>query len=812
MKDKDYQSVLEKLTLEQKAALCSGKTFWLTKPIDEAGIPEVWLSDGPSGLRKERVTGGTNIMQTSEPATCFPGACATAASWDTELLEEIGDAVAKEAKALKVCTVLGPGVNIKRSPLCGRNFEYFSEDPYLAGHMGAAWVHGIQKNGIGTSLKHFAANNQEHLRMSIDTLVDERALREIYLPAFEHIVKTEQPATVMCSYNRLNGEYLSDSKLMLTDILRTEWGYKGIVVSDWGAVNNRVQGVKAGLDLEMPGNKGMNDAKIIEAVKNGELSEAELNTVVLRMIKFAIEMKEREDANSKVDLEANHRLARKAAAYSAVLLKNEAGVLPVKKTQSVAVIGKLASKLRYQGGGSSHINATKIVSFTDAMDEAGQDYAYADGYSLKGDGYSSKLIKEAVKTAKGKDIVLAFIGLTDAYESEGYDRSHINLPDSHNILIEELLKVNPNVVVVLSTGSPVKVRAWEGKVKAILNLYLGGQAGGAAAYDVLYGAVNPSGKLPETFPLRNHDNLVAKYFPMGPRSVEYRESVYVGYRYFSTVGKRVQYPFGFGLSYTTFEYSNLKLSSDKIKEGTPLTVTFTLKNTGAADGAEIAQLYVSDLESTIFRPKKELKGFKKVFLKAGEAKEVSIELDSRAFSYYNVLIHDWHIESGDFEIQVGASSEDVKLSAKVFVQSAKPDAPVPDYKQTAPFYYNLLDENGHRKKDVPDADFTALLKRPLVGNKPFTVGELTENNSVEQVAVSPVGRFLYKAGTFGAKIVAKSAENPEMIIESVKDMPLRSFAAMTGGIISFESLEGLVDMVNRKKGGFRKFMKGRKKK
>lgn len=810
MNDKDYKAILSQLSLEEKASLCSGSTFWLTQPVDGKGIPAVWVSDGPSGMRKEIVSGGTNIMQKSEPATCFPGACTTASSWDIELVEEIGKAIGEEAKALKVCTVLGPGVNIKRSPLCGRNFEYFSEDPLLAGHMGAAWVHGVQSVGVGTSLKHYAANNQEYLRMSIDSVIDERALREIYLSAFEHIVKTEQPTTIMCSYNRLNGKYLSDNKELLTDILRDEWGFKGIVMSDWGAVNDRVDGIEAGLDLEMPTNNGMNDRRIVQAVKDGKLSEEALDRVALRMIKFAIEHKAAEDVSFKVDLDKNHQIARKAAANSAVLLKNDDNALPLKKDQNIAVIGGLAKKLRYQGGGSSHIAATKIVSFTDALDNVGQAYEYADGYTFKGDGYSSKLIKEAVEVAKGKDAVLVFIGLTDAYESEGYDRTHINLPDSHNILVEEISKVNPNIIVALSCGSPVKVKAWDSKVKAIVNFYLGGQAGGEAAYDVLYGAVNPSGKLAETFPRHNRDNIVAKYFPMGPRNVQYRESVYVGYRYFDAANQRVQYPFGYGLSYTTFEYSDIKLSADKINEGENLSVSFTIKNTGKVAGAEVAQLYVADKQSTIFRPVKELKGFKKVYLEAGESKTVSIELDSRAFSYYNVLIKDWHIESGEFDILVGASSRDIKLSATVYVKSANSDAPIPDYREKAPFYYNPA-QNAKEERAIPHEQFEALLGRKLETNKVFKKGELTMNNSLKQCAVSPWGRSIYRLVKFGSKIVASSAENPEMITESVKDMPLRSTSAMTGGLITQRSLAGLVDMVNGKRGGFRRFIKGFKK-
>lgn len=806
MAERNYQEILEQLTLEEKASLCSGLTFWKTKPIDRVGIPSVWLSDGPNGLRKEMQTGGTNIMQKSEIATCFPTAVTTASSWDPQLLQQVGEALADECKAYQVTTVLGPGVNIKRSPLCGRNFEYISEDPYHAGRMGAAFVHGVQSQGVGVSLKHFCANNQEHIRMCIDTIVDERALREIYLSPFEYIVKTEQPTTVMSSYNKLGGTYVGESKRMINDILRGEWGFKGIVVSDWGAVNDRVAGIKAGLDLEMPGNNGMNDKHIVEAVKNGTLKEEELDKVALRMIKFAFETKENEGSGYKPDFEKHHALTRKAAAESAVLLKNNDNALPLNSMKRVAVIGSLAKNLRYQGAGSSHINAYKTVSFTEAMRKAGQSFAYAPGYTLKGDGYSKKLIDEAVKVAKGKDAVLVFIGLTDAFESEGFDRKHMNIPKSHNILVDELSKVNENIIVVLSGGSPVKIDSWECKVKAILNLYLGGQAGGEAAYDLIYGKVNPSGKLAETYAFNNEDNVVSKYFPMGPRTVEYRESIFVGYRFFDKAKKAVQYPFGHGLSYTKFEYKDIELSSKKIKEGEKLTVSFTLKNVGDMAGAEVAQVYVCPPESKIFKADRELKGFKKVYLKPREEQRVSIELDERAFSYYNVNINDWHAESGTYKIIVAASSRDSKLYEAVEVETAKPDVEIPDYRKTAPIYYTV-----DSMATIPEKQFSAVLGRSLPDNSEYKKGELTINCSVSQIAVSPFGKFLCGVMSGGSKIVALSAENPEMITESVKDLPLRSFSASTGGLISQKSVDGILDMCNGKKGGFKKLLSGLKK-
>ncbi len=803
--DQKYLDILAKLTLDEKIKMCSGSTTWLTQDIkrDDIDIPTTRMSDGPSGLRREKIGGGVNIMQTPEPATCFPGACTTGASWDVNLVEEVGDAIAKEAQSLGVSTVLGPGVNIKRSPLCGRNFEYFSEDPYLAGRMGGAWVHGVQKNDVGTSLKHYLANNQEYIRMCIDSVVDERTLREIYMPAFEHIVKTEQPTTVMCSYNILNGHYVNCYKRVLTDVLRDEWGFKGIVVSDWGAVTDRAEGIKAGLDLEMPGSKGMYDSDVKKALQDGTLTEEDLDRVVARLIKFAYENSAREIEGVKVDIDAHNAIARRAAEGGAVLLKNDDKALPLNQCGSLAVIGKLASKIRYQGGGSSHILPHKITSFTDALDANGVKYDYADGYKTRGEGHDDKLLKKAVELAKGKDTVLVFVGLTDAFESEGYDRSHLRMPSSHVELINELCKVNDNVIVILSCGSPVEMGEWRNDVKAILNLYLGGQAGGEAAYNLIFGKVNPSGKLPETFPIALEDYIGSPYFRMGPRTVEYREGVYVGYRYYDSANKAVAYPFGYGLSYTNFEYSNLRLSANSINEGDDLTVTFTVTNTGDVDGAEVCQLYVSDVESTLFRPTKELKGFDKVFLKAGESKDVTISLDSRAFSYFNVAINDWHVESGDFKILVGASSRDIRLEGVVAVTSANPDAPIPDYKESAPCYYDIANAT-----DIPVEQFEALYGEKMKENTEFEIGEFTAHSTIGQCRKSRFGKFIYNAANFGVKLVAATSENPDMLTGSLNDMPYRTIAAWSGGIISKRSLDGLVDMLNQRKGGFRRFLKG----
>ena len=784
METSKLQEILNQLSLQEKASLCSGSTFWLTEPIERLGVPAVWLSDGPNGLRKEIKSGGLNVMPPSEPATCFPPAVTTASSWDEALLEEVGAAIAQEAKAQRVTTVLGPGVNIKRNPLCGRNFEYLSEDPCFSGRIGAAYVRGVQKSGVGVSLKHFCANNQEYLRMSIDSVMDERTLFELYLPAFEYVVRSEQPRTVMASYNRLNGVYLTENKRMLTGVLRDQWGFQGLVVSDWGAVNDRVEGIRAGMDLEMPGIGGVNDRKIVEAVQNGTLTEGELDRVVLRILKFVFESKANETGDSAIDFEVHHALVRKAAAQSAVLLKNERQTLPLQKGQSIAVIGMLAKKMRYQGSGSSCVTCPKTVSFTQALDEANQPYAYADGYTLDDSGDQAALIKEACAAAAGKDAVLVFAGLPDSYESEGFDRLHMRLPESQNHLLRELTKVSGNIIVVLSVGSPVEIEDWEENVGAILNLYLGGQAQGEAAYDLLYGVVNPSGKLAETYPLRYDDVLASRYFPMGPRTVEYRESIYVGYRYFEAAQKPVRYPFGFGLSYTSFRYSDLTLSAKNVRESDGLVVSFRVVNTGSTAGAEVAQLYVADEESTAFRPKKELKAFRKIFLQPGETALVEMRLTARDFAYYNTLIHDWHVESGSFQILIGSSSQDIRLESKVEVLSDHPEVPIPDDRKSAPCYYSM-----ETCREIPADSFSVLCGAPLVRNTPYRKGELTINNTANQLACCAFGRFLRAVIKLAGNNMAAKLENKDTITKSILDMPLRAFCGYTGGFIPALSIE-----------------------
>ena len=662
----DIKALISQLTLEEKAGLCSGADFWHTKAIERLGIPASMVSDGPHGLRKQDEKTDHLGVNDSIKAVCFPAASATAASFDRAMLTRMGEAIGDSCQHEGLSVVLGPAVNIKRSPLCGRNFEYFSEDPYLTGKLSAAFIHGVQSRNVGTSIKHFAANSQEHRRMSSSSEVDERTLREIYLPAFETAVKEEQPWTVMCSYNRLNGVFSSENPWLLTDVLRKEWGFEGYVVSDWGAVSDRVAGLAAGLDLEMPSSGGFNDKKIVEAVRSGELDEAIVDQAVERILNIVFRFTENAKPDTPWDKEAQHQLAAEIAADCMVLLKNDDKILPLQKDASVAFIGEFAKKPRFQGGGSSHINCFRTTSALEAAE--GLPVFYAQGYSAAKDSATEEQIAEAVIAAKKAKIAVVFAGLPDVYESEGYDRTHMRMPECQNRVIEAVAAANPNTVVVLHNGSPVEM-PWNGKVKAVLETYLGGQAVGLATVRVLYGETNPSGKLPETFPLQLEDN--PSYLSYGGEGdvAEYREGVFVGYRYYDFKKAAVLFPFGHGLSYTDFAYSNLRLSADTITDQDILTATVTVKNIGDRAGKAVIQLYISDKNSSVFRPVRELKGFEKIYLQPGEEKDVSFSLDKRAFAYWNTALHDWYVEPGDFTIEIGHSSRDIALGASVTVRS-----------------------------------------------------------------------------------------------------------------------------------------------
>ena len=662
----DIKSLISRMTLEEKAGLCSGADFWHTKAVERLGIPATMLSDGPHGLRKQDQEADHLGVNDSIEAVCFPAACATSASFDRDLLRTVGGAIGDSCQHEGVSVVLGPAVNIKRSPLCGRNFEYYSEDPYLTGEAAAAFIEGVQSKNVGASIKHFAANNQEHRRMSSSSDVDERTLREIYLPGFETPVRRVQPWTVMCSYNRLNGVFASENPWLLTDVLRKEWGFEGYVMSDWGAVSNRPAGVAAGMDLEMPSSGGVNDRKIVEAVKNGTLDEAAVDLACERILNIVFRFTENAKPDTPWDKDAQHALAARIAAECMVLLKNEGGILPLSREDDVAFIGEFAKKPRFQGGGSSHIHCFKTTSALQAAE--GMRVTYARGYDVASDTASDAMIAEAVAAAKAAKVAVVFAGLPDAYESEGYDRSHMRMPACQVKVIEAVADANPNTVVVLHNGSPVEM-PWIGRVRAVLEAYLGGQAVGLATVRVLYGDANPSGHLAETFPLRLEDNPSYLFYGGEARGTEYREGVFVGYRYYDKKKMDVLFPFGHGLSYTTFEYSNLRLSADAIQDTDTLTVTATVKNTGSRAGKAVAQLYVGDVESDVLRPVRELKGYEKVALEPGEAKDVTFTLDKRSFAYWNTQLHDWHVETGDFTIEVGASSRDLPLKAVVRVNS-----------------------------------------------------------------------------------------------------------------------------------------------
>lgn len=695
----DVKKLVNELTLEEKASLCSGADFWHTKAIDRLNIPAAMVSDGPHGIRKQESLADHMGVAESIKAIGFPTASAMACSFDRDLLHKVGDALGEECVAEDLAVLLGPGINMKRSPICGRNFEYYSEDPVVAGELGAAFVNGVQEHGVGTSLKHFAANNQEWRRMSISAEIDERTLREIYLAAFETVVKKAQPWTIMCSYNRINGVYSCENDWLLNKVLRDEWGFEGLVMTDWGAMDERVPSLKAGLDLEMPDCHGETDKLIVKAVQSGELEESVLDTAVERILtmvdKYLTARKDIDPASMVhplpssaergYDVAAHHALARTTAEQSAVLLKNE-DILPLQKDKKIAFIGEFAKVPRIQGGGSSHINNTSIES---ALDAAGDSVSYAQGFHIDEETTDETLLQEAITLAKESDVAVIFAGLPDSFESEGFDRTHLNMPANQNELIARISEVQPNVVVVLHSGSPIAM-PWLDKVAGVLQMYLAGQASGGAAVNLLFGDATPCGKLAETFPLHLEDNPSYLNFPGNREKVCYQEGVFIGYRYYDKKRMDVLFPFGYGLSYTDFTYSNMKVTVngknaadvDVIKETDEIVVSADITNTGNCDGAEIVQLYIKNPVVYEIRPEKELRDFAKVFLKAGETKTVTFMLNARAFSYYETRIHDWYAESGDYEILLASSSRDIRLQYTVSITGSKKIPFVADYVTT----------------------------------------------------------------------------------------------------------------------------------
>ncbi len=786
-----YKALIEKMTLEEKASLCSGRDFWNTKAIERLGIPSMMLTDGPHGLRKQGGRVDHLGLNRSIPATCFPTASAAANSWDEELIEEMGKRLGLEARAEKVSVLLGPGVNIKRSPLCGRNFEYYSEDPYLAGKCAAALIRGIQSNGISACVKHFAANSQELLRMTNDSVVDERTLREIYLPAFEMAVKEGGVGCVMTSYNKVNGVYANENTHLLQDILFGDWGYKGMVVTDWGGDNDRVRGLIAGDHLEMPGTKGDTDRQIVFAVRSGELSRRLLDERVDVLLDKVFSAGAAFKENVSFSKAEHHAFAARLAAECAVLLKNEGGILPIKPGSRVAVIGDFAETPRYQGAGSSHIEPTMLDNGLDALKKAGVNVVgFSRGFRRMG-GESKRLLREACRLAESADIVLLWLGLDEGSEAEGADRTHMRLPENQLRLLEELKKVNPNIAVVLSCGGAVETD-WDENAMALLYAGLGGQAGAGAIAELLTGRLCPSGKLAETLPYRLEDTPCANYYPGTEATSEYREGLYVGYRYYDTADVPVKYPFGFGLSYTSFEYGGMSLDG--------AGVSFTVKNTGSVAGAEIAQVYVAPKCGGVFRPKKELRGFARVYLEPGESRSVHIELPERAFAYWNTVTGGWAVEGGSYEVLVGSSSRDIRLSAEL----TKPGDGAPDpYTDEVFEPYRSADI-----KNVPDASFAALLGRDIPPRLWDRSAPLEYNSAILQGAYlrRGLGRLIYKLVDSARRVMLllgdKDGANNAMFALS---LPYRGLARFTGYFTEARA-RALVRVINREKGALRGFL------
>ena len=776
-----HGEIIKQMSLEEKALMMSGKNTWETVDFEKYQIPSMAMADGPHGLRRQAGAGDHLGLNASLPATCFPTAAAVANSWDEQLGEEIGAALAEEAVTMDVNVILGPGLNIKRSPLCGRNFEYFSEDPYHAGKMAAAYVRGIQSKGISACPKHFAANSQELRRMASDSVVDERAFREIYTTGFEIAVKEGKTKSIMSSYNEVNGVYANENYHMLREILVDEWGFDGYVVSDWGGSNDHALGVKNGSHLEMPGTgkAGMRD--IVRAVEAGTLPEKILDERLDELLDviFATHQAAADGKGTSFDVEEHHALARKAAEESIVLLKNSGGILPLKPGTKVAVIGDFAKIPRYQGAGSSLVNPAKQPeAILDVIKESGLVMtAYEQGY-VRNRKPKEALVKAAAEAAKNAEVVLIFAGLDEISESEGLDRSHMHMPQAHNELIDAVTAVNPNVVVVLSAGSAVEM-PWFDYVKGIVHGYLGGQAGASAMMNILTGKTCPSGKLNETYPYHYEDTPAFRYYPSRERSSEYRESLYVGYRYYTTVGKKVRFPFGYGLSYTSFAYSNLRID----KAG----VTFTLKNTGEVEGTEIAQLYIGRQSETVFRPVRELKGFVRVTLASGEEKEVRIAFDDKTFRFYDTRTDTWEVESGSYQVMIGTDVETIVAEGSLEVEGTVSEGGYS--RETLPAYFSGAIEN------VGDGEFRILYGREIPDGS--WSGEIRMNDAVCQLYYGKgiLGKLFYGV----LRILLKISEwqgKPNLNVLFNYNMPIRGYAKMTGGFVTMEMAEALTEMAN----------------
>ncbi|MCM1026571.1 MAG: glycoside hydrolase family 3 C-terminal domain-containing protein [Roseburia sp.] len=761
----EIERKLSKLTLEEKVKLLSGRDFWHTESCEPLELPGVMVSDGPHGLRKQGVAGDHLGIAASLPATCFPTSSASACSFDPALLEQVGRALGEECRKEDVAVLLGPGVNIKRNPLCGRNFEYFSEDPLLAGKLAAGFIRGVQSQGVGTSVKHFAANNQEKQRMWEDSVVDERALREIYLKAFEIAVKEAHPWTIMTAYNRLNGSYCSENKWLMEDVARGEWGFDGLFVTDWGAMSDPIESFRNGLNLEMPGTCKGTDRELLQAVQNGLLTEADIDRAAGKVLELLERAGQRDKIPFVCDMEAHSELAGEVARRSAVLLKND-GLLPVKPGAKLAVIGSMAKSPRYQGAGSSKICPHSLDNFCQALEEAGISFDYAEGYSREGTETDERMLREAAEIARDKDVVLVFAGLPDTAESEGYDREHMDLPPAHNALIQAVADANPNIAVVLQCGSPVAL-PWAEQVRSILLMYLSGQQGGHAAWDLLSGKACPEGKLAETWPLSIEDTPNRSTFATGEEQVQYRESIYVGYRYYDTAQKAVAYPFGYGLSYTSFDYRDLEIKNK--------TVSCTVKNVGSVFGGEAVQLYLSLPDSKVFRAQKELKAFRKVRLAPGEEARIKFELTEEMFSWFDPRKKAWEIEPGAYRIQIGSSSRDIRLTGEICLE----DGTVPE---ELPYTAGSADQIeferllGHSvPEDTPRRPFTR--DSLLLTTKDTWIGKLILTVSIR----------------IAAKETGGTPQAVKMARETMESMPIRGLS-MGGG--NRNMIYGVVDIFN----------------
>ncbi len=792
-KHNEATALVRQMTLQEKASLCSGKSFWYIKGNERLGLQPVMVTDGPHGLRKQTSSGDHVGLHTSVPATCFPTASALASSWNPQLLREIGVALGEQCVAENVAVLLGPGVNIKRHPLCGRNFEYFSEDPLLAGEMAAALIEGVQSQGVGTSIKHFAANNQEFGRMFIDVVVDERTLREIYLPAFEVAVKRAQPWTVMCAYNRINGTYCGEHDWLLNQVLREEWGFEGLVVSDWGATNDRVDGVRSGLDLEMPASGPDNDNKVANAVASGTLDEATLDTTAIRVASLSLLGADNVQNTVALDQVAHHTLARRAAAECAVLLKNADDLLPITKTTSFCVIGAFAKQPRYQGTGSSQVVPTTLDNAYDAIATltGRTDIAYAPGYHPKSDALDADSIDTAARLAAEHDVALVFAGLPTIYESEGFDREHMRMPEQHNLLIEAVCRANPRTVVILSNGAPVEM-PWIDQPAAVLEMYLAGQGGGGAAADLIFGDANPCGRLAETFPLRVQDVGSNPWFPGGDgRQVHYREGLYVGYRYFDTFNVPVLFPFGHGLSYTTYEYDDIDVSPTWSADREPLSVRVSVTNSGERKGSETVQVYVRSPAGAAYRPVHVLAGFTRLPLQPGEIGEAIVTLEPRAFACYDAEAQRWVTLPGEYEVCVGASSRDIRQTAVVQVRSE--DAVSRTLRGPSM-------EGGQLQVD--DAVFADMLGHAIP--PPESTQPFHRNSTLNEIAAVRIGRifkdfamraYLKQLGGLSDPTLARMFE------EMARTMPLRALPLLAGGGggkkgISNAHIDALLNLVN----------------